>query len=187
MKLNNFSDSQQIVGARYDEWLSQVIFRFARESDLRLIEWDGEYSEYRNVYADVFNRAKAGLALMWLAEYPGWEPIGQVFVQLKTNDQNTANGITRAYVHSFRVREAWRGRGLGKRLMNVAETDLLGRGFREVTLNVARDNEGALRLYQRLGYKIIKKIPGRWSYYDPNKVLKHAVEPGYRMMKQIDA
>jgi ribosomal protein S18 acetylase RimI-like enzyme len=69
--------------------------------------------------------------------------------------------------------------------MEVVEADLASRGFREVTLNVGSDNEGALHLYQRLGYQVVKKIPGRWSYYDPNNVLKHVSEPGYRMMKTI--
>lgn len=186
MKINKLSDSQPGIGYQSGDWLPQVVFRLARESDLKKIEWDGEYEEYRNVYADVFKRTESGLAVMWLAELAGMGLIGQVFVQLKTNQRSTANGKTRAYVHSFRVRDAWRGCGLGKQLMDVAEADLLERGFREVTLNVARNNEGALRLYQRLGYDIIKEIPGRWSYYDPKKELKHVVEPGYRMMKRID-
>jgi ribosomal protein S18 acetylase RimI-like enzyme len=186
MKINYFPGNQPGVEAQPGDWLSKVEFRYAKESDLRAIEWEGEYEEYRNVYADVFERTKSGLASMWLADMVGWGLIGQVFVQFRTSDRRTANGKTRAYVHSFRVRDAWRGQGLGERLMDLVEADLLDRGFREVTLNVAQDNEGALRLYQRLGYHIVKKIPGRWSYYDPNNVLKHIIEPGYRMMKRID-
>jgi ribosomal protein S18 acetylase RimI-like enzyme len=70
--------------------------------------------------------------------------------------------------------------------MQVIESDLQARGFRELTLNVARENEGALRLYQRLGYQVEKEITGCWSYYDPENVLRHVREPGYRMMKRID-
>jgi ribosomal protein S18 acetylase RimI-like enzyme len=185
MRVDDHSGSLTGVSPETDTWLSQVLFRHAQESDLQAIEWEGDYQEFRNVYADVYRRSERGLAVMWLAELPGWGLVGQVFTQLKTNDRKTANGKTRAYVHSFRVRPAWRGRGLGTRLMEVVEADLASRGFQEVTLNVGEDNQGALRLYQRLGYRIKKKIPGRWSYYDPNNVLKHVSEPGYRMMKKI--
>jgi ribosomal protein S18 acetylase RimI-like enzyme len=185
MQVDKRSKSATGFNAGAGDWLSQIVFRHAQEADLRDIEWEGEYKEYRNVYMDVYLRAERGLAMMWLAELPGWGLAGQVFAQLKTNDRKTANGKTRAYVHSFRVRPVWRGRGLGTRLMEVVEADLASCGFREVTLNVGSDNEGALHLYQRLGYQVVKKIPGRWSYYDPNNVLKHVSEPGYRMMKTI--
>jgi ribosomal protein S18 acetylase RimI-like enzyme len=185
MRVDEHAGSLTEFGSETNDWLSQVLFRHAQETDLRAIEWEGDYKEFRNVYADVYRRSERGLAVMWLAELPGWGLVGQVFAQLKTNDRKTANGKTRAYVHSFRVRPSWRGHGLGTRLMEVVEADLSSRGFREVTLNVGDDNEGALRLYQRLGYRIIKRIPGRWSYYDPNNVLKHVSEPGYRMMKTI--
>lgn len=185
MKLDKRSESITGAGSQRENWLSEVVFRHAQESDLRAIEWEGEYEEYRNVYMDVYLRAERGVAVMWLAELPDLGLLGQVFAQLKTNDRKTANGKTRAYVHSFRVRRAWRGRGLGTRLMEVVETDLASRGFKEITLNVGGDNEGALRLYQRLGYQVVKEIPGRWSYYDPDNVLKHVSEPGYRMMKTI--
>lgn len=166
-------------------WSAQVTIRQAQETDLPAIEWEGAYREYRNVYADVFRRVECGLAVMWVAELAEWGLVGQVFVQFTSQDRNTADGRRRAYVHSFRVRPAWRGRGLGTRLMAVAEADLQARGFREVTLNVARDNQGALQLYQRLGYEVVRKVPGRWSYYDPDGVLRHVSEPGYRMMKRL--
>lgn len=168
-----------------EPWLSQVVIRLAEKSDLREIEWGGAYREYRNVYREVYQRMESGLALMWVAELAEWGLVGQAFVQFKSNDRQAANGRTRAYVHSFRVRPAWQGRGLGSRLMEVVERDLLARGFREVTLNVARENEGALRLYQRLGYEIAAEVPGRWSYYDPDNKLKHVHEPGYRMLKRL--
>lgn len=149
------------------------------------MEWEGEYARYRRNYADVFKRTKRSLAAIWLMDLPGYGLAGQVLVQFKMDDRSCANGRNRAYIHSFRVREALRGYGLGTRLMAHAEKDLLTRGFREVTLNVAEENEGALRLYKRLGYGIIKRIPGRWSYYDEKGKLRHVTEPGYRLMKRL--
>jgi len=118
-------------------------------------------------------------------DLPGYGLVGQAFVQLAMSDWSIANGRTRAYLHSFRVRPAMRGYGLGTRLMNHIEKDMLKRGFREITLNVAEDNEGALRLYKRLGYSVIKRIPGNWTYQDDTGKLQHVQEPGFRLMKGL--
>ena len=169
-----------------DPLFSQVVIRHAEEADLRPIEWEGAYRQYRNVYAEVYQRAEHGLAVMWVMEMPAHGLIGQAFVQLQSNDRRTADGKHRAYMHSFRVRPGWQGHGLGSRLMSVVEADLLSRGFRELTLNVSRENESAQRLYTRLGYAVIAEIPGSWSYYDPEGVLRQVHEPGYRMMKRLE-
>jgi len=149
------------------------------------MEWEGEFKRFRGVYADVFARTHRGLAVMWVAENPGKGLVGQAFVQLKMYDRSCANGKTRAYLHSFRVRPAMRNHGLGTKLMQIIEQDLIQRGFRELTLNVAEDNENALRLYNRLGYTVVKKIPGNWSFYDDRGKLQEVAEPGFRLMKML--
>jgi ribosomal protein S18 acetylase RimI-like enzyme len=176
---------QQAQDQGFGAGLPPVVIRKALESDLREIEWEGTFSQYRNVYKEVFKRTENGLALMWVMELPEWGLVGQAFVQLRSTDRKTADGKRRAYLHSFRVRPAWQGRGLGTRLMAVIEEELLERGFRELTLNVSLENEGALRLYKRLGYEVVSEIPGRWSYYDPEGVLRQVHEPGYRMIKRL--
>jgi ribosomal protein S18 acetylase RimI-like enzyme len=169
------------------EWVSKIVIRQAVEADLLDMEWEGAYTRYRKNYAEVYQRTTRGKAIMWVLDLPGFGLVGQVFVQLKMQDRNCANGKTRAYIHSFRVRPAMRGHGLGTWLMNHAEMDLNRRGFREVTLNVAEVNEEALRLYAKLGYEKIKRIPGRWSYYDDKGVLRHISEPGFRLMKRLSS
>lgn len=166
-------------------WLAKIKIRPAAESDLREMEWEGEYQHFRMVYADVYARAKRGLAIMWVAELPGTGLLGQAFIQLKMTDSSTADGRKRAYLHSFRVRPTVRSRGLGTAILQHIEQDLVRRGFRELTLNVAEENESALRLYQRLGYKIVKKIPGEWAYYDDQGKLQTVIEPGYRLLKRL--
>ena len=69
--------------------------------------------------------------------------------------------------------------------MRHIEEDLIKRGYRELTLNVAEENEGALRLYRRMGYQIVKRIPGEWAYYDDQGRLQTVVEPGFRLIKPL--
>jgi ribosomal protein S18 acetylase RimI-like enzyme len=106
-------------------------------------------------------------------------------VQLSCDRPELADGRSRAYVYSFRVRRPYRGAGLGTRLMEVVEDDLRRRRFSHVTLNVAKDNPRARELYQRLGYAVTAHEPGRWSYPDHNGVWQHVHEPAWRMEKEL--
>lgn len=69
--------------------------------------------------------------------------------------------------------------------MNFIEDDLRHRGYKFVTLNVAKDNLDAQRLYRRLGYKVIGSRPGKWSYTDHEGKTHQVNEPAWRMMKRI--
>jgi ribosomal protein S18 acetylase RimI-like enzyme len=69
--------------------------------------------------------------------------------------------------------------------MHFIEDDLDRRGFKFVTLNVAKDNPKALRLYRRLGYRIIGSRPGIWSYTDNEGRVQYVEEPAWRMMKRL--
>jgi len=166
-------------------WLDQVKIRLAAREDLHKMEWEGAFQHFRSVYADVYDRTRRGLALMWVAELPGNGLVGQAFIQLTMTDRTCADGEKRAYLHSFRVRPEVRNRGLGTAIMRHVEQDLRRRGYRELTLNVAEENQGAIRLYQRLGYKIVKRIPGEWAYYDDQGKLQTVVEPGFRLLKTL--
>ena len=70
-------------------------------------------------------------------------------------------------------------------MMEVIETDLRRRRFSRVTLNVAKENQGAQELYLRLGYKVAAHEAGRWSYPDQEGVWQHVTEPAWRMEKEL--
>ncbi len=55
-----------------------------------------------------------------------------------------------------------RGHGLGTLLMEECEERLRARGCEQVWLETAVNNEAALRLYQKLGYQILRTLP---EYY----------------------
>jgi ribosomal protein S18 acetylase RimI-like enzyme len=162
-----------------------IIVRHATRKDLPALEWDGQYTHFRRLYAQAVRRAEEGESVLWVAELPPIGLIGQLFVQLISHRTELANGRTRAYIYSFRVRPDYRGAGIGTLLMQTAETDLGKRGYRNVTLNVARDNPDARRLYERFGYTVVADEPGRWSYLDHNGHRRHVHEPSWRMEKEL--
>jgi RimJ/RimL family protein N-acetyltransferase len=52
------------------------------------------------------------------------------------------------------VRSAYRGRGIGKALMEATLAGARNRGFTRVELTVRVDNQRAMRLYERVGFKL---------------------------------
>ncbi len=171
--------------AKEVNWLDQVIVRNAQKEDLPDMEWNGEYRHFRRVYADAFQQMQRGHSLLWLAEHPNCGLIGQVFIQLICDRHELADGLERAYLYSFRVQTQYRGKGVGTRIMNVVEDDLLLRGFRYVTLNVARDNPRAQQLYVLRGYTVVAPEPGIWSYQDEDGIWHRVEEPAWRMEKSL--
>jgi ribosomal protein S18 acetylase RimI-like enzyme len=162
-----------------------LIIRQVEKADLPALEWDGEYSKFRRMYASLYRDAVAGRALMWIIETLQGQMVGQAFVVLRSGEIAAADGERRAYIFSFRVKPAYRNKGLGTGLLEFIHDDLRQRGFQFVTLNVAKDNSDALRLYLRLGYKVISAHPGKWSYTDHEGITHHVDEPAWRMLKRL--
>ncbi len=189
--MNKFDDNDQTNGDKSEgqveseKALPQLSIRLVTRVDLPKLEWDGEYWKFREMYAEVYQVSQTGRCLMWLVEEPMGNTIGQAFVMLTSREKKSADGVERAYVFSFRVKPAWRNRGVGSFLMHFIEDDLRSRGFQVVTLNVAKMNHDALRLYKRLGYQIFDTSAGLWSYRDPDGVVHMMHEPSWRMMKNI--
>ena len=167
------------------DWLSRVIVRLAKKEDLSSLEWEGEFTHFRRVYADAYRRSEQGLGLIWVAILPEVGLIGQVFIQFICDRHDLADGKQRAYLYSFRVRPEYRGHGVGKRVLQVVEDDLRLRGFHYLTLNVAKDNPRAQELYARCGYARVAHEPGVWSYPDENGKWHTVEEPAWRMVKEL--
>ncbi len=53
--------------------------------------------------------------------------------------------------------------GLATKLMNACEDRLRGIGCTEIYLETAVDNESALRLYHKLGYEVLRTLPGYYA------------------------
>jgi ribosomal protein S18 acetylase RimI-like enzyme len=168
------------------DWLARIQIRPLVEQDLPGLEWDGEYIHFRRLFAQSFRDVQRGRSYVWVAVDPPEKLIGQVFIQLVSRVRSdVANGISRAYLYSIRIREGYRNGGLGTRLMDVAEQDLVDRGFSRAYLNVAKENTAGLRFYQRLGYRIVGEEPGRWSYLDHEGHRRHVHEPSWQMEKRL--
>jgi ribosomal protein S18 acetylase RimI-like enzyme len=97
-----------------------------------------------------FRRAVGSGASVWRVLLAGSEIAGLV--------QVSAQG-DRGELRTVGCRPAYRGRGLGTRLVGEGLRVLLARGAREVELEVAADNVRALALYRGFGFEVATRTP----------------------------
>lgn len=166
--------------------LKEIVIRPLTKNDLPALEWDGQYTHFRNLFLDLYKKIEKDMAKAWVAVSRENRMIGQVFLQMTSERLELANGWDRAYLYSLRVRPEYQNLGIGSKLIRVVEGTLLQMGFTQLTLNVARDNQAAIRLYQRFGFKIVADEPGVWSYPDHHGVWRTVSEPSWRMEKQLN-
>ena len=165
--------------------LTQINIRALEKKDLPSLEWDGAYTHYRKLFQIAYERSRTLKGLAWIVESHQDGMIGQVFIQLICGRPELADGLTRAYLYSFRIKPAFRGLGIGSALLAYCEKDLYQRNLQIITLNVAKDNTGAIKLYKKHGYEIVAPEPGIWQYEDHMGVWHQVIEPAWRMEKQL--
>lgn len=88
--------------------------------------------------------------LLLAAEVDG-AVVGHVEARMRRDE---AAGFVGAYVEELAVAPEWRGRGVGTALMAAVDEWARGRGAMSVALDHFHTNEGAHRLYSRLGFQV---------------------------------
>lgn len=63
-----------------------------------------------------------------------------------------------AKLYSIGVDNLYRGRQIGKKFLETVSCELISLGFSRLLLEVRIDNETAIALYKKAGFKIIKKL-----------------------------
>lgn len=122
-------------------------------------KWDG----YRKKRLEQFRRHDADTYIM--------EASGACIGELSANYSSRALAEEavpqqRVYLDTFRLAKAYRGAGLGQKLLRYALDDLEARGFTEFTIGVEEDNKIARHIYSKLGFTV-PVAQGHGSLYDP--------------------
>lgn len=147
-----------------------AIVRRARAGDLDvLIGLEALFPSDRMSRAGLRRLLASPSAALWVAEVAG-RVAGNLVLLTRRNSR-------RARIYSVAVDPSCRGLGIGTRLVKAAEDHARGLGLAEVSLEVRYDNQGARRLYRRLGYGETARLP---AYYDDGA-------DGLRLRKPLDA
>ncbi len=87
--------------------------------------------------------------------------IVQLLTKRADEDPDLADGKSTAHVHALQIAKDHQRKGLGLMMMQELEVFAEISGFTRLTLGVDGDNDGALKLYEKLGYKRLKEAEGR--------------------------
>jgi ribosomal-protein-alanine N-acetyltransferase len=77
------------------------------------------------------------------------------------------------HIVSIAVHPRFRGMGFGKRLMIEAEKRLIDKCVKEIILEVEVTNNIAIKMYEKLGYRIVRILPGYYNGRDAYLMIKH--------------
>jgi ribosomal protein S18 acetylase RimI-like enzyme len=124
-----------------------VIIRRCERADLDALVWSPELAADGPVIAWASGCAAAGAMIMLVAD-AGGPLVGQVWIDLVRKRPV-------AVLWALRVRDGWRGRGIGRALVAAAERAAASAGAWEAELAVSADNPRARELYERLGYRVV--------------------------------
>jgi len=134
---------------------SEIFFRDYRATDLEAMFQLDEAcfaEEFRFDRESMREFAEEQNAIVRVAEMGCGKIAGFVIVHV----EHVVTGW-RAYVVTLVVAAECRRRGLGRRLMGEVEASAMAAGVQWMQLHVFTGNAGAIRFYERMGYKRIRR------------------------------
>jgi ribosomal protein S18 acetylase RimI-like enzyme len=126
--------------------------------DLSLLGWSGSATHLASV-SRALDRVEAGEVEYLVARAPGGEPIAKGGI-----DYAEEPGVGTLW--QLATAEELQGLGIGTRLIAVAEERIRKRGMHIAELAVEDNNPRARALYERLGYRAVRRKAASWARED---------------------
>lgn len=84
--------------------------------------------------------------------------VGLVLINLKTTPDDPIFRPRRyANIDEVAVAKEYRGQGIGRHLMTKTHEWIVAQGVKEIELFVWERNQNAIRFYEKLGYRMVRK------------------------------
>lgn len=110
------------------------------------------YEEYLRIHRELIHSLyESNIRNRIIAAYIGGSIVGVVWIGMKLD---TVHYVPICYVYDIEVKEEFRGKGLGSKLLQMAEETCREWGLEEVMLSVEATNFEALSWYERRGYGV---------------------------------
>ncbi len=157
-----------------------------------LFQHSSNLFSFENVYFIQVNNNKAGMILSWeeklrktkdlytgflLFSYLKWNMVKKIFTLFEFNKKIGNIPEESQYISNIAIYPEYRGMGLSKKLMELAEEQAVSKRLKFLVLDVEQQNNIAINLYTKIGYKIVEDITIRLS---KNNKLNF-----FRMIKKI--
>lgn len=123
------------------------------------IEADGEIAGMALTYSYEAKKKEELRSLIPILRYLKWDFFKQVWYLYKAGGILVQIAEGDHYLSNIAVYPRFRGLGYGAKLIEVIEEEARTAGSRRMVIELETDNEKAVKLYERLGYKIELKSP----------------------------
>ncbi|MCD4784916.1 MAG: GNAT family N-acetyltransferase [Candidatus Eremiobacteraeota bacterium] len=167
----NFSQLFLMTG---EEFLPALFGPKVKKLMSSLFKYPNNYFSFENSSFLILDNQIAGMALVfdyqqknsWFVfvrtfflfiRYLGWDIFSQLSPLLRSDNIIAKIQANDLYLSNIAVSPDFRGQGLGTKLLNVVSSIAKSRGCKRIVLDVETEKKGAIRLYQKFGYRITKK------------------------------
>ena len=123
-----------------------MIIRTAVKADLPMLEWYGLFWQHRDVIEQTFQKQQEGDALMLVLDW-NKHPAGQIWIDFESKRKHGT-----AILWALRVVPWVQKLGLGSKLLQIAEEQIVRRGFNCAELGVEIGREDLRAYYEKRGY-----------------------------------
>jgi ribosomal protein S18 acetylase RimI-like enzyme len=118
--------------------------------------WNYSEAHWDDAHLEAFRHYPEFQPDLWQVAWDGDVVVGTVLAYILP-EENARYGRRRGHTESVFVREGYRGRGIARALLARSLRALKERGMEEATLGTEVENPfGALRLYEGMGFRIVK-------------------------------
>ncbi|MCL2451675.1 Asp-tRNA(Asn)/Glu-tRNA(Gln) amidotransferase subunit GatB [Candidatus Saccharibacteria bacterium] len=187
-------------------WVDLPSRQNAQSSEITIEKVDADSDDFAEIAREVRvgqfrERVRDGRVVLLAAKIDG-KIVGRVNLWLDKWDDDDPNAgsdvvVTDFYpnlpaINALFVKKDFRKHGIASKLLETAENEALVRGFSEIGLSVEVENKPALKLYEKLHYKITP-INGKKTYrcwfdeVDENGKAVHSDIDCYLMIKDLDS
>ncbi len=163
-----------------DTTIMPVAIRIATEHDLEALTATLEPELSASHIAQRFEESRAGIRTMLVAMRDG-SAIATISIG---GGRFQREGSLRLF--ALNVGAAFRRKGVGTALVKTVEAIAAEAGLGEVNLEVTTDNQKALSLYHKLGYRICgDTVMGHWQNMRDDGTSETIEAPVYVMVKKL--
>jgi ribosomal protein S18 acetylase RimI-like enzyme len=159
---------------RRETWMD-ITFREAKETDLQLVRkytietaWATfpedekkllDKDKWTKTFFEMFEKlSKKDTSKILVAEDENHAFLGYLFVG---EGSNMMTGLRHGYIYDIFVNEEFRGKGIGRILLEKAESYCREKRYSRILLMVSTSNEPAIRLYDKMGFKAEQTYMGK--------------------------
>ena len=118
-----------------------------------------------NIYQYFLKGLKENVIEFWTVEVEH-KLIGELYIFWDSIDKDEANGLNRAYLCAFRIKETFQGQGIGSHLMNTVIKRVKEVGYTEITIGIDNSEYKKLKgMYSKFGFTELLKVTSVDNHY----------------------